>query len=110
MNIPNFTWWAQSTSWARKVELVGVRELGDKLEVLMPINPSIKLCDRHTTAIYEPTLSLEQDSAQSLLQALWDAGLRPSQIPESNKEVSALKQHIVFAEHMAKALLPAGKP
>jgi hypothetical protein len=72
----------------------------------MPIDPIITRYDRQSAAIYQPTISLEQGSAQSLMQALWDAGLRPSQIPESNKEVSALKQHIVFAEHVAKALLP----
>jgi hypothetical protein len=108
MSIPNVTWWAQSTNWSRKFDLVGVREVGDhKIEVIMPLEPQMILqrIDR-TQLIGEPTLSLEQDSAQSLIQALWDAGLRPREIPESNKEVSALKQHIVFAEHMAKALLP----
>lgn len=46
-------------------------------------------------AIYrQPSMVLEDYDAQSLLQALWDAGLRPNNGESTVAHVDALKKHL----------------
>jgi len=62
--------------------------------------------------IREPTLSLPHEAAESLFQALWDAGLRPNDGAGGGAEAKALRDHIAFSEIIAKGLLarlPSGK-
>lgn len=42
----------------------------------------------------QPALQLDAQSAQLLLQALWDAGLRPNSGESSMAHVDALKSHL----------------
>lgn len=73
----NFPWRAQTTIYRDSVDLLASQRIGEKIEVVQPIVAAVNVMDRHSV-ICEPTLSLSRDSAQSLMQALWDAGLRPN--------------------------------
>jgi hypothetical protein len=44
--------------------------------------------------IEAPTLSLSQESAQSLMEALWGAGLRPVEAKYPNGEINRLEAHL----------------
>jgi hypothetical protein len=72
------------------------------VDVVQPMLVEVKLCERHM--VYEPTLALSRESAQTLLQALWDAGLRPNDGLGSGEHVQALSRHIAFAEKVSGEL------
>jgi hypothetical protein len=42
----------------------------------------------------EPTMTLDANAAQSLIDALWDAGLRPTEARYPNDHVNALRDHL----------------
>jgi hypothetical protein len=46
----------------------------------------------------EPTMALPMEEAKQLMQALWDAGVRPEYGNASGAHVAALQAHIKFAE------------
>ena len=50
----------------------------------------------------EPTLRLNRNLGQRLLDALIDAGLKPTTNPPTDQLVGALQGHIDFAEEMAR--------
>lgn len=52
-------------------------------------------------AIEAPTFSLPFEKAKQLMQAMWDAGIRPASGEGSGAQVSALQKHIQFAESVA---------
>ena len=106
MSFSDFTWRAQSTIYRDCIDLIGYRQMGDEREVLQPLQMEVKTMKKgeyYST----PSLELSHDSAISLMQALWDAGVRPNDGEGSGEQVRALKSHIEFAEHVAKSLLPA---
>lgn len=98
-------WLAQSTIYRDSVDLVLVDDFGNRERAVA--QPVEFIMERHEPArvIEAPTLSLQHDSAQSLLQALWDAGLRPNDGRGSDAEVNALKAHLKYAEGVTGALL-----
>lgn len=100
----NVKWLAQKTIYRGCVELIAVSDYGDRLAVAQPINLELVEQSRHAM-IDAPTLQLHGESAQSLLQALWDAGLRPNDGAGSGAEAAALRKHIAFAERMADQLI-----
>jgi hypothetical protein len=53
----------------------------------------------------DSTFSWDYDLAQSMFQAMWNAGYRPGDGSCGSEERTALKKHIDFAEHVSKALL-----
>jgi len=59
--------------------------------------------------IGNPTLTLGKSDAQLLLDALVEAGLRPSKLEPLEPTVAAMKSHIHFAEHVATKLLEKRK-
>lgn len=97
-------WLAQRTIYRDSTDLVFVTEIGNELHVAQRVNFTMVVQPRHH-AIEGPTLELYGDSGQSLMQALWDAGLRPNNGAGSGAEAVALKKHIEFAEDMARGLL-----
>jgi hypothetical protein len=87
------------------VDLLGIRDVGDGMrEILLPVNFTVTTQSRNTE-ILEPTLALSPSSARSLMQALWDAGIRPETGNGSGEHVQALQKHIEFAEAVVSALL-----
>lgn len=102
----NFKWRAQSTIYRDSIDLLGIIDYGNgEREIAKPAIFSVERAERFA-AISEPTIALTPDSARSLMQALWDAGVRPEDANLSSPaEVAALKNHIRFAESVTGALL-----
>ena len=98
-------WLAHRSIYSDSTDLVLVDYFGDKMAVAKPVELLMVTQDANLV-IAEPTFRLRGDQGQSLMQALWDAGLRPNDGEGSGAEVKALRQHIAFAEHVAKSLLP----
>jgi len=53
----------------------------------------------------EPLLFLSDEDAQSLLDALWKAGIRPSRIVNAEVEASAMQSHIADLRKITFSLL-----
>ena len=99
-------WLAQSTIYRDSVDLLAVEDFGDGVRYYgKPINMEMQK-EEARGYVAEPTLALRPDEARSLLQALWDAGLRPANWGSPDGEINALRKHIDFAEHVARTLLP----
>lgn len=100
------TWRAQMMIYRDGVDLLYFQRQGETIAVAQPVN--LILTEQPRSDLIEgPTLHLPDNSAQELLQALWDAGLRPSDGTGGSAEVKALRDHIKFAERVALAILPA---
>lgn len=102
----NLKWLAQSTIYRDSVDLLGVVDFGNgERHVAKPVELTLERHGPHS--MYgEPTLAISPQSARSLMQALWDAGIRPEDANLSSPaEVTALKNHIKFAEGVTGALL-----
>lgn len=98
-------WLSQYSLTHNCIDLVALIELKDEArDVMQPFDQTLKR-QQYGEPI-SPTMRLNPHSARSLLQALWDAGLRPAENTDRSGEVAALKLHIGFAEHVARALLP----
>jgi hypothetical protein len=97
-------WLAQRSIYRDSTDLVFVRKVGDELEVAQPHNFVMKRQGQYET-IGEPTLTLYGNEGQELMQALWDAGLRPNDGAGSGAQAQALTNHIAFAERIADGLL-----
>lgn len=97
-------WLAQYSLSHDSIDLVALIEWQDgKRDVMQPVEQMMKR-QSYGDPI-SPTLRLSAHSARSLLQALWDAGIRPAENTDRSGEVASLKAHIGFAEHVAKSLL-----
>lgn len=97
-------WLSQYSLTHDSIDLVALIEWQDgKRDVMQPVEQMMKR--QNYGDPISPTMRLNAHSARSLLQALWDTGLRPAENTDRSGEVAALKQHIGFAEHVAKALL-----
>lgn len=102
-------WLSQYSLTHDSIDLVALIERQDGTrDVMQPVEQIMKRQDYGDPI--SPTIRLDAHSARSLLQALWDAGLRPAENTDRSGEVAALKSHISFAEHVAKALLPGVAP
>lgn len=86
-------------------DLVVRRHTGGQDEVFLPVIFTVQRLAGGERGPNEPTFSFPEDMAESVFQALWDAGLRPAKGQGGAAEVEALKNHISFAEHVAKMLL-----
>jgi hypothetical protein len=53
----------------------------------------------------DPFLRLNPAEARSIMDALWEAGLRPSNLIETNKEVEAIKNHLSSESKTKQQLL-----
>jgi hypothetical protein len=101
----NLKWLAQSTIYRDSVDLLGVLDDGVERDVAQRVEFTLTRVDRHST-VSEPTMELTPQSAKSLMQALWDAGIRPDGAKLDNPaEVAAQQKHIRFAEEVAVGLL-----
>jgi hypothetical protein len=97
-------WLAQSTIYRDSVDLLCVDDAMGQRYYGAPVRIEMNVHDPNS-AIGEPTLALRPDAARSLMQALWDAGIRPADLGDSAGEIVALRNHVSFAEHVAKTLL-----
>ncbi len=97
------TWRAQTTIYRGGVDLLYCQREGERLFVAQPVNLTMKE-QPQTQVIDGPTLHLSGDSGQELLQALWDAGLRPNDGAGSGAEAKSLRDHIKLAERVIDKL------
>lgn len=86
------------------VDFLFFREIGDRREVVLPMTAFVE-SSSNRAQVTEPSLRVADYTAQSMLQALWDAGLRPNDGAGSGAEAKALRDHIVFAEGVTGKLL-----
>ena len=102
----NLKWLAQTTIYRDSVDLLAVLDYGNgERHVAKAVSFTMERHEPHI--VYgEPTLAISPQSARSLMQALWDAGIRPEDASLSSPaEVTALKAHIKYAEGVTGALL-----
>lgn len=107
MSSQKIKWLAQSTIYRDSIDLLAIADFGPQGRHIGQSTPIVFTREELNTPVERPTLELSPDSARSLMQALWDAGIRPADLQDPSGEVRALKGHVAFAEHVAKALLPA---
>jgi len=74
-----------------------------KCAVAIPVQLEFQAAEPHIA--YDSTFAWDYDFAQSMFEALWNAGYRPGDGACGSEERSALKKHIEFAEHVSKSLL-----
>jgi hypothetical protein len=98
------TWRAQIMIYRDGVDLVYFQRHGEDIVVAEPVDFVMKTQPRNHV-ITGPTLHLPDNSGQELLQALWDAGLRPSDGAGGSAEAKALRDHITLAERVVDKLL-----
>lgn len=101
-------WLAQSTIYRDSIEILIVdsnsrRGNGAYGLIVKPLE--LELVERPPGS-FQPTLELPPDSARSLMQALWDAGIRPADWSSPDGEINALRKHVEFAQKVAFQLLP----
>lgn len=103
---------AQMHDFRRVIDIVGLTNLdprtGDLCQIALPTEFVLKnIEDVDFDAPREPTFSLDYVGAQSLLDALLAAGVKPSMPADESKQVAALKYHLedmrklVFVERPA---------
>lgn len=100
------SWAAYQVDYAMRIDLVLRRRItGMSTAFAKPVMFELVEYDEHKRPYVEPTLSMKTEEAKQLMQALWDAGVRPESGNGSGAQVEALQAHIAFAEHVSKALL-----
>ena len=78
--------------WVRLVALQ--RDgFGKIAAVAEPVKFTLSKCEPGQ-AIQYPTLELDEQSALSLMNALWHAGVRPSDFKSPNGEINRLEAHL----------------
>jgi|SRR5579859_1101849 len=61
--------------------------------VVPPLGP-LELVERKPGDLMQPTLELDGRAAQSLMDALWNEGLRPTEAKYPSEHVNALRDHL----------------
>ena len=86
---------AAQQHWSDSVAILGCQRdgLGKIAAIVKPLNLTL---ERHEEShfINDPTLMLDAQSAQSLMNALWSAGLRPAEAKYPNGEINRLEAHL----------------
>lgn len=60
--------------------------------VVAPLQMELKEAPRGTP--YEPTMMLTHTEALSLMEALWEVGIRPTEARHPSDHINALKDHL----------------
>lgn len=87
---------ARRTYYGQTVELFASQRQEDegKLAIVMPVNLELKIFDMAIGELPGPMLSLEKEDAQRLLDALFDAGFRPSGETDKESQLGAVLKHL----------------
>jgi hypothetical protein len=89
---------AERRLWNDDIAISGIQRSNTETFRLLPVPMEL-----HTRGErIEPFMSLQLEQAQSLIDALYDAGLRPSQAAGSSGQLEAVKYHL---EDMRKLAL-----
>jgi hypothetical protein len=104
--------YGQLADYGRRVHVTLVAEnaRGDVIAQAKPIEFEALDPDAAREAEAPPTMSLYPDVAQRLMDALWDAGLRPAQGQQAHGQFAAQSRHLedmrALVKHLAKVDLP----
>lgn len=91
----------------RELEVHIGRRVDDKWAVMLPAQMKVLSIEEHSMS-HAPAFTMENDDAQSLMDALFDAGIRPTAGFGSPGQVAAIKEHLedmrrlVFTERERK--------
>lgn len=96
---------AQNASYNRYIEVWIRQERGDKLFVVKPVEIEMVEVDQHSYA--EPALRFDRDSAQELVDSLWQCGIRPTEGSGSAGSLMATERHL---EDMRSLVFKTNKP
>lgn len=92
---------AQSAPWNRAIELLVTAIEGDKVSVahltLKPVDDFLQ---------QEPTLRIDRDTAQTLMDDLWHAGIRPTEGTGSAGALAATQNHLKDLQRLVFAKVP----
>jgi len=100
----NFRINARKNPWLNKVEIL----LIDKVKGGMAIATDVVFKRLSEGEIINPTMTIEGDAAQELMDELWTCGIRPTQGQGSAGQLSATERHlkdmqrIVFKDYADK--------
>lgn len=81
---------AQRQLFSGKIEVACIKEYGDKAEIAVPAE--FKQID--SNLFCEPFLLLSTNSAQMLMDELWNCGIRPSEGTGSAGSLAATERHL----------------
>jgi len=56
----------------------------------------------------DPTLSLDYDQADTLMQEMWSAGMRPKGVQTGEAHVDSMREHIHSLQEMCRYFMEAG--
>ena len=96
VDVPGLSVYAQIMDYAHRVDILFATETHHG------VLPPIEMQPTEQGNLIEPTLQLRMNMAQSLLDALIMAGMRPTTSPPTDQMIAALNKHIAFAEEMAR--------
>lgn len=86
---------AHKSFYSTKVEVLLRQELGNgTVAYANPLTFTTTLVDRDEALDAEPTFSMRVDEAQGLLDALWQAGIRPTHGDTSPGALGATERHL----------------
>lgn len=83
---------AEKSHFGREVRLFLANEDHKQSAVFGPA--SFEMINDDGLTIHEPTLSLDGKTAQRLMDALWECGIRPNNGEGMDSQVSAIKYHL----------------
>jgi len=104
--------YAERQRFSGQIDIHLARQVGDDLQTAKPLEFETTHAGRYT----EPFVKLNQDSAQLLMDELWNCGLRPSEGSGSAGSLAATQRHLddmrrlVFADAPAHLSPFGGKP
>ena len=95
--------WAQAADWREYVEIAfsSDQQAHNFVSGFQEGQPVMATLD-DGDAFPHPTMIIPRRAAQELVSALVDAGFRPRTDPPSDARIADLKEHIAFAEEMAR--------
>lgn len=84
---------ARLANWSNRIEILLTRNDAGKTYIVTHDN--LQWEERPTLAVeVEPTISLEYEEAQKLMDELWNCGLRPSEGSGSAGALAATQKHL----------------
>lgn len=93
MSLKNFEVYAERASFGRYVR-VWISGVTKQSNDRMPMCQPVVVCDIDSSSDSEPTLEMDNRTAQNLMDALWAAGLRPNSGEGMDAQVTAIKAHL----------------
>lgn len=105
---PTLEFWISKNLPAQRYEVYAHRDADGKHFVGLPLAVQ-EITPEQEGMHLPPTLTLRDDEAQQLLDALWRAGVRPSDDVGSTGHLSALQDHLKDMRQLVAAFMELKK-